>query len=124
MLQHELVAELRGKVQLLLSSPPFLLNSKKSYGNLNGEAYLKWFADLAPTFADLLTEDSSIVIELGNAWLSDCPILSLLHLEALMTFVKNPIVNLRLCQQFVCYNPARLPSPAQWVTVNRIRPYK
>jgi hypothetical protein len=28
---------------------------------------------------------------------------------------------LRLCQEFVCYNRARLPSPAQWVTVNRIR---
>jgi len=28
---------------------------------------------------------------------------------------------LHLCQQFVCYNPARLPSPAQWVNVKRIR---
>ena len=28
---------------------------------------------------------------------------------------------LRLCQEFICYNPARLPSPAQWVTINKIR---
>jgi len=29
--------------------------------------------------------------------------------------------NLRLIQEFICYNPSKLPSPAQWVTVNRIR---
>ena len=23
--------------------------------------------------------------------------------------------------EFICYNPARLPSPAQWVTIERIR---
>jgi len=28
---------------------------------------------------------------------------------------------LRLIQEFICYNPSKLPSPAQWVTVNRIR---
>ena len=28
---------------------------------------------------------------------------------------------LRLIQEFICHNPARIPSPAQWVTVNRIR---
>jgi len=44
-----------------------------------------------------------------------------LHLESLMGFVGNPQADLRLCQQFVCYNPSRLPSPAQWVTVSRIR---
>jgi site-specific DNA-methyltransferase (cytosine-N4-specific) len=26
-----------------------------------------------------------------------------------------------LCQQFICHNPTRLPSPAQWVNVERIR---
>ena len=65
--------------------------------------------------------DGSIVIELGNAWESSRPIQSLLPLESLISFVKDPVANLRLCQQFVCYNPTRLPSPAQWVTVNRIR---
>ncbi len=26
-----------------------------------------------------------------------------------------------MCQEFICYNPARLPSPVQWVTIHRIR---
>lgn len=35
--------------------------------------------------------------------------------------VKHPEANLRLIQEFICYNPSKLPSPAQWVTVNRLR---
>jgi len=121
LLQGHLGDSLRGEVQLILTSPPFPLNKKKSYGNLTGEEYRRWFSDLAPVFADLLKEDGSIVIEMGNAWVSGRPVQSLLHLEALLEFVNHPDANLRLCQQFVCYNPARLPSPAQWVTVKRIR---
>lgn len=113
--------KLKGKVQLILTSPPFPLNNKKQYGNLIGDEYLEWFKSLAPLFAETLTENGSIVIELGNAWEKDRPVQSLLHLKSLMSFVENPLSNLRLCQEFVCYNPARLPSPAQWVTIERIR---
>lgn len=121
LLTTDLGRSLVGKVQLILTSPPFPLNNKKSYGNLEGDKYLQWFIDLAPIFAELLREDGSIVIELGNAWEEGRPVQSLLSLEALMGFVRNPKADLRLCQQFVCYNPSRLPSPAQWVTVNHIR---
>ncbi|MCU0593289.1 MAG: site-specific DNA-methyltransferase [Desulfobacterales bacterium] len=114
-------AALRGRVNLILTSPPYPLNRKKSYGNLIGEKYLEWFTSLAPIFSDLLTEDGSIVLEIGNAWESGRPVQSLLHLESLLGFVRHKGAGLRLIQQFVCYNPSRLPSPAQWVTVNRIR---
>jgi hypothetical protein len=113
--------KLRGKVNLILTSPPFPLNHKKSYGNLSGEKYLAWIKRLAPKLAGLLAPDGSIIIELGNSWEPGRPVQSLLHLKALMAFVEAPEARLRLCQQFVCYNPARLPSPAQWVTVDRIR---
>lgn len=115
------LTELRNKVQLILTSPPFPLNKKKRYGNLQGEEYKNWFLNLAEIFSNLLTEDGSIVIELGNSWEPGLPVQSLLHLESLLGFVRHPKANLRLCQEFVCYNPSRLPSPAQWVTVNRIR---
>ena len=67
-LRGPLAEALRGKVQLILTSPPFPLNRKKSYGNRTGSGYKRWFAKLAPLFADLLTPNGSIVIELGNAW--------------------------------------------------------
>lgn len=112
---------LNSKVQLILTSPPFPLNNKKKYGNLSGDEYLKWFSELSSLFSDILTPNGSIVIEMGNAWEPNRPVQSLLTMNSLLAFVNNPKAGLRLCQEFVCYNPARLPSPAQWVTINRIR---
>ena len=112
---------LDGKVQLVLTSPPFPLNNKKQYGNLTGDDYLQWFSGLAELFSSVLTPDGSIIIEMGNAWEKDRPVQSLLTINSLLSFVNNERAGLRLCQEFVCYNPARLPSPAQWVTINRIR---
>lgn len=110
---------LRGRVQLIFTSPPFPLNHKKKYGNLTGDAYVDWFSNFAQSFRKLLTKDGSIVIELGNAWEAGKPIMSTLALRALLAFQQRGDFN--LCQQFICYNPARLPSPAQWVNVERIR---
>lgn len=121
LLTGELLDNFKGKVQLILTSPPYPLNNKKSYGNLKGDSYKEWFVGLAKIFSDLLTPDGSIVIEIGNSWEPHRPVQSLLSLESLLGFVKHPEADLRLCQQFICYNPSRLPSPAQWVTVNRIR---
>jgi len=110
---------LRGRVQLILTSPPFPLNRKKKYGNLQGQQYVSWLSDLAQRFKQLLTPTGSIVMEMGNAWERGQPVMSTLALEALLAFLKTG--ELKLCQQFICYNPARLPSPAQWVNVERIR---
>jgi len=121
LLAFDLKKDLQGRVQLIFTSPPFPLNNKKSYGNFEGDKYKEWFTGLAVTFADLLTDDGSIVIEMGNAWVPERPVQSLLHLESLIGFVNHPEAGLRLCQQFICYNPSRLPSPAEWVTIQRIR---
>lgn len=110
---------LKGKINLVFTSPPFPLNRKKRYGNLQGEEYVQWLASLAPILAEFLTATGSIVIELGNAWEPGQPTMSTLPIEALLAFKKA--ANLNLCQEFICFNPARLPSPAQWVNVERIR---
>lgn len=111
--------DLQGHVDLLLTSPPFPLNVKKRYGNLQGEAYCEWLAGLAPQLARLLAPTGSIVLELGNAWVPGKPVMSTLPLRALLAFLEHG--ELHLCEQFVCYNPARLPTPAQWVNVERVR---
>lgn len=109
----------RGKVQMIITSPPFPLNRRKRYGNLQGEAYKEWLASHGPLFRQLLTPNGSIVLELGNAWEPGRPVMSTLTVESLLAFLKRGDLN--LCQQFVCHNPARLPSPVQWVNVERIR---
>lgn len=110
---------LRGEVQLIFTSPPFPLNRKKKYGNKVGSEYLEWLGGLAKQLGDLLTDDGSLVVELGNAWEPGEPVMSTLALEALQMLLHSGEFN--LCQQFVVHNPARLPSPAQWVNVERIR---
>lgn len=108
-----------GKVALIFTSPPFPLNRKKKYGNRQGAEYVVWLASLAKRFKALLAPNGSIVMEMGNAWEPGQPVMSTLALRALIQFAEEG--NLKLCQQFICNNPARLPSPAQWVNVDRIR---
>jgi site-specific DNA-methyltransferase (cytosine-N4-specific) len=112
-------SSIRGNVNTIITSPPFPLVKKKKYGNETGETYLKWLEALAPRLADMLTPDGSIVIEIGNAWVKGIPEMSTLPLEALLAFKKA--ANLHLCQHIICHNTARLPSPAQWVTIERTR---
>lgn len=118
-LAHPPLTKYRGKVQMVFTSPPFPLNRKKKYGNLVGEEYVEWLAAYAPLLIDYLTADGSIVIEVGNGWDEGQPTVSTLAIEALLAFKKRG--GLHLCQEFICFNPARLPSPAQWVTIERCR---
>lgn len=118
-LTTEELKQYQQKIDLIFTSPPFPLNRKKKYGNLQGKAYVDWLASLAPVFRDLMKPRGSIVIELGNAWEPGRPVMSTLALEALLAF--REAGDFQLCQQFIWHNPARLPSPAQWVNVERIR---
>ena len=47
------------------------------------------------------------------------PTRSLYHYELLIDLVRN--VKFHLAQEFFWFNPAKMPGPAQWVTVERIR---
>lgn len=111
--------ELHGKVNLIFTSPPFPLNRKKKYGNFKGDEYVKWITGVCKELSQYLTKDGSIVIEVGNSWIEGIPAMSTLAIESLLSILKES--NLFLCQQFIWYNTAKLPSPAQWVNVERVR---
>ena len=108
-----------GKIDLIFTSPPFPLNRKKKYGNRRGDEYIEWLANFAHSFVRYLRPTGSIVMEMGNSWEPGKPVMSTLALRALLRFLEEE--NLYLCQQFVWNNPAKLPTPAQWVNVERIR---
>ncbi len=108
-----------GQVDLIFTSPPFPLNRKKKYGNLQGDEYVKWLCDFGPLFKSLLKPGGSIVMELGNSWESGSPTMSTLAIRTLLEFLDRN--DLYLCQEFIWNNPAKLPTPAQWVTIERIR---
>jgi len=111
--------KLRHQFALIFTSPPFPLNKKKAYGNLKGQEYIDWLSGFAKIFNELLIMNGSLVIELGNAWVPRSPTMSLLPLESLIELKKKG--NFHLCQEFIYHNTTRLPSPAQWVNVERIR---
>jgi len=111
--------KLRGKVNLILTSPPFPLNRKKKYGNLTGKDYVAWLSSITTSLKDYLAPDGSLVIEVGNSWEEDHPTMSTLPLETLLAIKTKG--KFSLCQQFVWFNIARLPSPVQWVNVERSR---
>jgi DNA modification methylase len=115
----EIVDPIERHVDLIFTSPPFPLNRKKKYGNFKGDAYIEWLSGFADIFRKLLKPRGSIVIELGNAWEPGKPSMSTLALKALLALLDRG--NFTLCQQLIWYNPARLPTPAQWVNVERIR---
>lgn len=118
-LKFKKIERSRGSVQLLFTSPPFPLARGKDYGNLNGEAYVEWLASYARLFREYLKPNGSIVMEVGNAWEPGRPVMSTVVLQALLRFLQEG--GLHLCEEFIWYNPARLPSPVQWVNVERIR---
>jgi site-specific DNA-methyltransferase (cytosine-N4-specific) len=109
----------KGKVNLIFTSPPFPLNRKKRYGNLNGKQYVDWLTTITTSLNDYLADDGSLVIEIGNSWEENEPIMSTLPLETLLAIKKRG--KFKLCQQFVWFNTAKLPSPAQWVNIKRTR---
>ncbi|AFY43164.1 site-specific DNA-methyltransferase [Nostoc sp. PCC 7107] len=106
-------------VNLILTSPPFALTRKKEYGNESAENYIEWFLPFASEFKRVLADDGSFVLDLGGAYLPGNPVRSLYQYELLLRLCKE--VGFFLAQEFYHYNPARLPTPAEWVTIRRIR---
>ena len=106
-------------VQAIITSPPFALRRKKRYGNRPEHEYVPWFMSFVDEFKRVLKDDGSLVIELGGAWLPGIPARSIYHFELLVELVRK--AGFFLAEEFYWYNKAKIPSPAQWVTVDRIR---
>ncbi|MBD2437235.1 site-specific DNA-methyltransferase [Nostoc sp. FACHB-110] len=106
-------------VNLILTSPPFALRRKKEYGNESAEKYIEWFLPFAYEFKRVLTENGSFILDLGGAYLPGNPVRSIYQYELLLRLCKE--VGFFLAQEFYHYNPARLPTPAEWVTIRRVR---
>jgi DNA modification methylase len=106
-------------VDLVMTSPPFALVAKKDYGNVESEGYLQWFAPFAVEIRRILKPNGSFVIDIGGAWKRGLPVRNLYHFKLLIMLCEE--LGFYLAQEFYWWNPARLSSPATWVTVRRIR---
>jgi DNA modification methylase len=106
-------------VNLVVTSPPYALHFKKEYGNKDKHEYVDWFVPFAKEIQRVLTEDGSFVLNIGGSYNKGMPTRSIYHFKLLIALVEE--VGLHLAQEMFWYNPAKMPAPAEWVTVRRIR---
>ncbi|MFB4260944.1 site-specific DNA-methyltransferase [Shouchella clausii] len=106
-------------INLVMTSPPFDLLRQKSYGNLNGDAYINWLTEFAVKIKDKLTEDGSFVLDLGGAYKRGVPIRNIYNYKVMIKFVEE--IGYYLAEDFFWYNPSKLPSPIEWVNKRKIR---
>ncbi|MCL1469159.1 DNA methyltransferase [Argonema antarcticum] len=121
----ELMAELPDEsVDLICTSPPFALVRKKEYGNVDAHKYVEWFKAFAREFYRIIKREGSLVIDIGGTWLKGFPVRSMYHFELVIELCKPKSeggLGFFLAQELFWYNPAKLPTPAEWVTVRRER---
>jgi DNA modification methylase len=106
-------------VNLVMTSPPYALHFKKAYGNVSKNEYVEWFLQFAKQIKRILTEDGSFVLNIGGSFNKGEPTRSLYHFKLLIELVDT--LGFCLAQECFWYNPAKMPVPAEWVTVRRIR---
>lgn len=108
-----------GSVNLVFTSPPYALHFKKEYGNVSKADYVEWFLTFAREIHRVLADDGSFVLNIGGSWNPGTPTRSLYHYKLMIALVEE--LGFHLAQECYWYNPAKMPVPAEWVTVRRVR---
>lgn len=106
-------------VDLVVTSPPFALLRKKSYGNVEETEYVEWIKPFAHEVFRVLKDTGSFVLDLGGAYRSGAPSRSLYNFRVLIAFCDE--IGFHLAEDFYWFNPSKLPSPIEWVNKRKIR---
>lgn len=106
-------------VNLVVTSPPFALQRKKEYGNRDQHEYIDWLVEFAALVRDKLRADGSFVLDLGGAYQKGVPSRSLYNFRVPIRLCDD--LGFFLAEDFYWYNPAKLPSPIEWVNKRKIR---
>lgn len=106
-------------IDLVITSPPFALQRQKDYGNIEQQNYVEWFASFAEIVHKKLKSTGSFVIDLGGAYQKGSPTRSLYNFRLLIHLCDK--IGFFLAEDFYWYNPAKLPSPIEWVNKRKIR---
>jgi site-specific DNA-methyltransferase (cytosine-N4-specific) len=106
-------------INAVVTSPPYALHFKKEYGNAAKHDYVEWFLPFAREIFRVLTPDGSFVLNIGGSYNEGVPTRSLYHFKLLIALVER--VGFHLAQECFWFNPAKMPMPAEWVTVRRVR---
>ena len=108
-----------GSVDLVITSPPFALQRKKEYGNKDQDEYVDWLLEYGCHVFRVLKNTGSFVLDLGGAYKKGRPVRSLYNYRVLIRMCDECGFN--LAEEFFWHNPAKLPSPIEWVNKRKIR---
>jgi len=108
-----------GSVNLVVTSPPYALEFKKAYGNADKAEYVEWLRPFGQEIHRVLADDGSFVLNIGGSYVKGSPTRSLYHFRALLMLCDE--IGFHLAQECFWHNPAKLPAPAEWVNVRRMR---
>jgi len=103
----------------VITSPPYALHFKKEYGNVDKDDYVRWMLPFVKEIRRILRHDGSFVLNIGGSYHAGTPTRSLYHFKLLIAIVEE--AGFHLAQECFWQNPAKLPSPAEWVNVRRSR---
>lgn len=106
-------------VDLVMTSPPFALLRQKAYGNLDQSEYVDWLVSFGPEIRRVLKPSGSFVVDLGGAYQRGVPCRSLYNYRVLLRLCDEH--GFFLAEEFFWHNPAKLPSPIEWVNKRKIR---
>jgi site-specific DNA-methyltransferase (cytosine-N4-specific) len=106
-------------VDLIVTSPPFALLRQKSYGNEDQAEYVAWLSEFGRAALRPLKDTGSFVLDLGGAYQRGKPVRSLYNFRVLLDFCDK--LGYHLAEEFFWYNPAKLPSPIEWVNKRKLR---
>jgi site-specific DNA-methyltransferase (cytosine-N4-specific) len=106
-------------INLIVTSPPFALQREKSYGNVDQNAYVDWLLEFCKKIHRVLAPQGSFVLDIGGAYQKGRPIRSLYNYRVLLRLCDE--LDFRLAEEFFWHNPAKLPSPIEWVNKRKIR---
>ena len=117
---HHLLSQLDDEtVDLALVSPPFALQRQKAYGNEDQDTYVEWLLGFCQDVHRVLRPSGSFVLDLGGSYRKGRPVRSLYNYRMLLRLCDE--LAFRLAEDFFWYNPAKLPSPIEWVNKRKIR---
>jgi DNA modification methylase len=106
-------------IDLVLTSPPFALRRQKTYGNVEEKDYVAWITPFGSEVFRVLKKTGSLVLDLGGAYRAGVPSRSLYNFRVLLSLCDD--VGFHLAEDFYWFNPAKLPSPIEWVNKRKIR---
>jgi len=116
----ELLQKLPGdSVDLVFTSPPFALLRQKAYGNRDQADYVDWLCAFGAEVRRVLRNTGSFVLDLGGAYQRGVPIRSLYQYRVLLKMCDD--IGFFLAEEFFWHNPAKLPSPIEWVNKRKLR---